>query len=93
MLDQTPIIRFFDIDPTTPQIATQLYTTEPVPGAVELLVIPGSIEEAERAEGNIGADELLVGISEAGTATYFVNDEEVTQTWNGSIMFYDDTSL
>lgn len=93
VLDQTPIIRFFDIDPTTPQIATQLYTTEPVPGAVELLVIPGSIEDAERSEGNIGADELLVGISEAGTATYFVNDEEVTQTWNGSIMFYDDTSL
>lgn len=94
VLDQTPIIRFFDVDPTSPQVITQLYTTEPVPGASELLVIPAEIEKAERGDGNIGADELLVGISQAGTATYFNGaDEEITQTWNGSIIFYDDTSL
>ena len=70
-----------------------MYTTEPVPGAVELLVIPGEIEESSRDEGNIGADELLVGISQAGTSTYFVGDEEMTQTWNGSLILYDHTSL
>ena len=93
VLDQTPIIRFFDVDPTNPQVLTQLYTTEPVPGATELLVIPGSIEESSREDGNIGADELLVGISEAGTSTYFIGEDEMTQTWNGSIIFYDHTSL
>ena len=93
VLDQTPIIRFFDVDPTNPQVLTQMYTTEPVPGATELLVIPGEIEESSRDEGNIGADELLVGISQAGTSTYFVGDEEMTQTWNGSLIFYDHTSL
>ena len=31
VLDQTPIIRFFDVDPTNPQVLTQMYTTEPVP--------------------------------------------------------------
>ena len=93
VLDQTPVIRFFDVDPTNPQVLTQMYTTEPVPGAAELLVIPGSIEESDRDEGNIGADELLVGISQAGTSTYFIGDDEMTQTWNGSIIFYDHTSL
>ena len=93
VLDQTPIIRFFDVDPTNPQVLTQMYTTEPVPGATELLVIPGEIEESSRDEGNIGADELLVGISQAGTSTYFVGDEEMTQTWNGSLILYDHTSL
>ena len=93
VLDQTPIIRFFDVDPTNPQVLPQMYTTEPVPGAAELLVIPGEIEESSRDEGNIGADELLVGISQAGTSTYFVGDEEMTQTWNGSLIFYDHTSL
>ena len=93
VLDQTPIIRFFDVDLTNPQVVTQMFTTEPVPGAVELQVIPGEIETADRADGNIGADELLVGINEAGTASYFDGEETVSQTWNGSIIFYDDTSL
>lgn len=93
VLDQTPIIRFFDVDLTNPQMVTQMFTTEPVPGAVELQVIPGSIEEAERMDGNIGADELLVGIAEAGTSTFQYGDETISQTWNGSIIFYDDTSL
>ena len=94
VLDQTPIIRFFDVDLTNPQVVTQMFTTEPVPGAVELQVIPGSIEQAERSDGNIDADELLVGINEAGTSSYLDSDgESISQTWNGSIIFYDDTSL
>ena len=94
VLDQTPIIRFFDVDLTNPQVVTQMFTTEPVPGAVDLQVIPGDIEQSDRADGNIGADELLVAIGEAGTSTYQSGGgETISQTWNGSIIFYDDTSL
>jgi hypothetical protein len=94
VLDQTPIIRFFDVDLTNPQVVTQMFVSEPVPGAVELQVIPSSIELADRDDGNIDADELLVGINEAGTASYLNSDgESISQTWNGSIIFYDDTSL
>lgn len=84
-----PVVRIFDVDKKQLPELQQLFVSETVPNATELLTLPGSVEQALIEDGNIGADDLMIGI---GASEWLKNDDGYL-LWDGSIILYDDTSL